>query len=169
MRTLAILVIAFLAASLISPFLTGILWSFGLPMRGAFMLIPWALVFVAAVVLGGRLWPRSPSASYPPGFNPSYAHDHIAIDAESGKLWLRDVSGQTAVLDKRDVLRWNHSYRPLSGEWIDNRLEIEVRDLARPKYTIRFKRHGDSARWNMRKNVAECEEWQARLGSWING
>ena len=51
---------------------------------------------------------------------------------------------------------------------INNRIEIHVRDLNRPMWSIPFNRFNDAWRWNNGKNYAEAEEWQSRLTTWLH-
>lgn len=135
-----------------------------------FSLMVWLVVFVAAFfILKKMLRKTGPSrGAFPDDFNPRYSHDNIAIDVDSGKLWLRDRSG-SRVVDKNDVLRWNRTYRNGNGgSEIDNRLEIHLRDLDRPKCVVRFKRHGDTWKSGAARNAQESEEWVSRLTTWIN-
>ena len=105
--------------------------------------------------------------SYSEGFTPTYAHDNIAIDVPNGKLWLRDQSGYSAVLNKGDVLRWNEAYVTYGVHHTRNRLVVHVRDLGRPKFEVPFRRHIET-KWGAKKNYAELQEWHSRLTTWVN-
>src|SRR5690606_26273080 len=108
------------------------------------------------------------ASSYPAGFEPSFAHDNIAIDQANGKLWLRDRSGFSAVVDKGDVLRWNRAYVSRGTIEFNNKLEVHVRDLNRPKFEVAFNRHGDTWKSGAARNSQEAEEWASRLTTWCN-
>lgn len=105
---------------------------------------------------------------YPEGFNPSFAHDNIAIDQANDKIWLRDRSGHWAILPRSDILRWNRAFVHRGPIEFDNRIEVHVRDLNRPKYEVAFKRHGEAFKWGAAKNSQEAEEWVSRLTTWVN-
>ena len=105
---------------------------------------------------------------YPDGFNGDYAHDNIAIDQKADKLWVRDPRG-AIVVSKNDILRWNIAHKVTgTGHTVNNRLEIHVRDLGRPKLSAPFNRHSDFLKPGATKNAAECEEWSSRLTTWVN-
>lgn len=155
---------AFLAlfAALVAWFLA--YWFLGLIGLG-FGLTAWVMsLLVAAVVfvifkgkLGGA------PAKLPASFVSSFSHDNIAIDQQNGKLWLRDASGHQVVIDKGDLLRWNVAYVAQGAVHFNNKLEIHVRDLNRPKIDVHFRRHR-----NANRNFADAEEWQSRLTTWVN-
>lgn len=103
------------------------------------------------------------TAKLPDGFVSSFAHDNIAIDQQNGKLWLRSRSGDSKVVDKADVLRWNVAYVSRGAVHYNNKLEVHVRDLRHPKIDVHFDRYRDANR-----NSSEAEEWASRLTTWIN-
>ena len=165
MRTILALIAAFVAWRLSASVVS---------MMGAVGLIGFVLSLVAAVVVfflvkgGGKFGPSA--SAFPPGFNPDFKHINIAIDTKSNRVWLRDrKSGQTTTLDKGDLLRWTHRYTTANhGTWVKNFIDVEVRDLNRPKYEVAFNRNGEFSIFGARKNQAECEEWQSRLTTWVN-
>lgn len=110
----------------------------------------------------------TPPQKLPPGFVSNFAHDNIAIDQQNAKLWLRDKDGASAVIDKGDVLRWNVAYTAFGAVHIKNMLQVHVRDLNRPKFDVRFDRHGDRFKSGADRNYAEAQEWDSRLTTWIN-
>lgn len=135
-----------------------------------FSLIVWLIVFVAAFFLLKKMLRKTsrPPTVFPAGFNARYSHDNIAIDIDAGKLWLRDERG-ARVVDKSDILRWNRIYRNGNlGTEVDNRLEIHLRDLDRPKHVVRFNRHADTRKSGATLNAQESEEWMSRLTTWKN-
>lgn len=155
---------AFLA--LVAAFIAWFLayWFLGLIGLG-FGLTAWVMSLVIAVVVfviaKGKV--GSAHAKLPAGFISSFSHDNIAIDQQNGKLWLRDASGHQTVVDKGDLLRWNVAYVAQGAVHFNNKLEIHVRDLTRPKIDVHFRRHRDANR-----NFADAEEWQSRLTTWVN-
>ena len=101
------------------------------------------------------------------GFQSDFKHDNIAINSQTGMLWVRDISGKTATLDKDDVLRWTLACTEIGDLSVKNRIELHVQDLKMPMWTVRFNRHGDTWKWNARRNHAEALEWQSRLTTWL--
>ena len=161
MRIILALVIAWVLAA-VSGVIPRTFGLYGIP-----VLLFRTVVFIAAFVFLQRKL-KSTGPRLPQDFNASFEHDNIAIDTTANKVWLRDrKSGQTATLDKRDLLRWTHRYTSVGKYWTKNFIDIEVRDLNRPKYEVAFNRHADT-KWGCKKNQAECEEWQSRLTTWIN-
>jgi len=135
------------------------------------------LAFGAAIVVfvvgkgkksGGGSAPAPRRGRYPEGFTPSFAHDNIAIDQANDRIWLRDRSGHWAILPRSDILRWNRAFVHRGPIEFDNRIEVHVRDLNRPKYEVAFKRHGEAFKWGAAKNSQEAEEWVSRLTTWVN-
>lgn len=131
-----------------------------------------AFLFQVAIFIGAFLFvyslQKKTGPKLPQDFNASFGHDNIAIDTNANKIWLRDrKTGQTAILNKSDLLRWSHRYTSIGQYWTKNFIDLEVRDLNRPKYEIAFNRHADT-KWGCKKNQAQCEEWQSRLTTWIN-
>lgn len=102
----------------------------------------------------------------------TYAADNLALDVAGGRLWLRDVSGRTVIVDLGSVAAWEHTWTDISNVWghhfhTNNRMTFRLRDLDHPTVTVRFRRYGDTFRSN--KNHAEASQWQARLTNLING
>lgn len=165
MRVILALVVAFVAfnvGGIVGYFLFADL---GIPFLG-FLISPAAAIF--AFVWAMRRGKETAPKSYPEGFTPTYAHDNIAIDVPNGKLWLRDQSGYSAVLNKGDVLGWSEAYVTYGVHHTRNRLEVNVRDLGRPKFEVPFRRHMDTFKWGAKKNYAELQEWHSRLTAWVN-
>ena len=167
MRTILTLVAALVALFFVQAITTPIVGGLGLPLGLA------AAIAVFFLLKGNsQAGPTGTSAGFgkkfPAGFTANFAHENIAIDQAAGMLWLRDRSGHTTVVKKGDILRWTHTYKPTKGVWINNCIEIAVRDLNRPLYYVHFRRHSETWIWNAPKNTAECEEWQSRLTTWVN-
>lgn len=165
MRVLLALVAAFVAfiAAGIIPGMLGIGGVMGLLLQLA------AAIGVFFMMKGAGKGGPSASA-LPAGFSKDFHHDNIAIDTKSNKVWLRDrKSGHAATFDKGDLLRWSHRYTTGNhGTWVKNFIDVEVRDLNRPKYEVAFNRNGELSIFGARKNQAECEEWTSRLTTWVN-
>ena len=117
---------------------------------------------------GATSIPAGLGKKYPAGFTASFAHDNIAIDEPAGKIWLRGKGGYSAVLSKSEILRWNVAYISNGPHHLNNRLEIHVRDLNRPKCEVAFRRHSDAWKWSAARNAQEAEEWASRLTTWVN-
>lgn len=130
-----------------------------------FGLIGWVLSLIVAVVVFFMVKGKAGTTQVklPDGFISSFSHDNIAIDQQNGKLWVRDASGHQTVVDKGDLLRWNVAYVAQGAVHFNNRLELHVRDLNRPKIDVNFRRHR-----NEKRNFADAEEWQSRLTTWVN-
>lgn len=134
-------------------------------------LIAVALAVIAAFLVASRFSVSSSvssaSTDKADAFVPDFRHDNIAISSPADKLWVRDKSGKSAILDKADILRWNLAFTSFGIEHTNSRIEIHVRDLNRPMWSIPFKRHSDTWKWSARNNYAEAEEWQSRLTTWL--
>lgn len=158
MRVVLSLVLAFVIATVFNRMLP----------YGVQGIMPWLAVFVVAFFILKKMLRTTKPPPVPADFNARYSHDNIAIDIDAGKLWLRDKSG-SRVVDKSEVLRWNRIYRNGNGgSEIDNRLEVHLRDLDRPKWVVPFKRHGDTWKSGAARNAQESEEWASRLTTWMN-
>lgn len=103
----------------------------------------------------------------PQEFDANFSHNNIAINTESGKIWLRDVSGKTAIFDKADISRWRHEHASLGLKNYDNRLIVDVRDLSSPVWTVRFSRHNDNFDKGAKQNFEDARDWHSRLTAWL--
>lgn len=131
-------------------------------------LLPWGIVFVVSFLVLKKMLRKEKPLPLPADFKARYAHDNIAMDTESGKLWIRDRSG-SRVVDRSDILRWNRTFRTGNGAAeVNNALEIHLRDLDRPKSVVQFKRHNDFWKSGAARNAQESEEWVSRLTTWVN-
>lgn len=157
MKRLVIGVLVFFASSL------------ALGVLGINSVISLVLSLAVAFFVASRLPADSAAgAAKTEGFVSDFKHDNIAINTQTGKLWVRGHDGRSAVLDKADILRWNLAFTSVGVHHINNRIEIHVRDLNRPMWSIPFNRFNDAWRWNNGKNYAEAEEWQSRLTTWLH-
>jgi hypothetical protein len=118
-----------------------------------------ALITVTVGFMTPRLTPRL-------AFEPTHQHDHIALDA-SGRVWVRDESGQEVILNKDDIEQWTHHYVANGQYRARNRIELRTRDLNRPVVSVRFKRHPDTV-WGAPRNASEAAEWHARLSALLH-
>ena len=164
MKRLIVGVLVFFVAQFVLAVLLGGMLGFG-----GFSIVTLLLSIGIAWFVASRVRPdSSSSAGKVDGFVSDYRHDNIAINSQTGKLWVRDRDGRSAVLDKADILRWNLAFTSLGVIHTQNRIEIHARDLNRPMWSIPFNRHGDTWKWNARKNYAEAEEWNSRLTTWLH-
>lgn len=105
-------------------------------------------------------------------FTPAFQSRNIALDTERGKLWLRDASGRERVFAKDEILRWKTSSVQLSRRAdvasLKNAIEIDVRDLASPRWRIEFDSYSRRFFGGERENASEMEDWFSRLTTWMN-
>ncbi|WP_285404045.1 hypothetical protein [Luteibacter sp. ME-Dv--P-043b] len=155
---------------------TGLLLVLGAPFT-----VSAILAFVPALMTGGltRLrWRPQPLVARPflakgePPLNATYASDNLALDATSGRLWLRDVTGRRLIVDLADVAAWEHTWTDTSNAWghrsrIRNELAFRLRRLDIPTVRVLFRRYSDA--FNGNKNFEEAATWQARITTLING
>lgn len=99
------------------------------------------------------------------GFEPSIAHDNIALDMARGTLWIRDASGADRYLKREDLLTWKTAHDFKNGTF-RQRIELDVRDVQRPRWQVLFERHSDRRVKTSRLNTQERDEWFARLRAW---
>ena len=152
-------------------------WGLAGAVVGSIPFIGWIIWIVLLLVLSlgarGEATVGMPSGpSGVPDFTADYQSSNIAIDSNRNKIWVRDVSGQSRVFDRSEILRWNTSSVEVNRNgkhWIGNcAIEVHVRDLSRPKWRARFSRHGTFLISSERSNEAEMQEWYSRLTTWIN-
>ncbi|SFW74473.1 hypothetical protein [Luteibacter sp. UNCMF366Tsu5.1] len=161
-------------------FITWALVALLLLISGAPVLIAAALGALAgllmAAIFGGRKKDPSQAGSYHARgevpLTATYASDNIALDLAGRRLWLRDTSGQTVIVDLDQVAAWEHTWRDTTNGWgkvfrIKNEMVFRLRQLDQPTVRIRFRRHNDA--FNGNANFAEAEAWQARLTTLLNG
>lgn len=108
--------------------------------------------------------PKPPSKQHV-DFDPAIAHDNIALDTARGTLWIRDASGAERYLQRNDLLSWKTAHDWKNGT-SRQRIELDVRDVQRPRWQVLFQRHSD--RWvkSSKVNAQERDEWFARLRAW---
>lgn len=99
------------------------------------------------------------------GFDPDIRHDNIALDTRTDTLWIRDASGAERYLKRPDLLSWKTAHDERNGTF-RQRIEIDVPDLKRPRWSVLFQRHSDTWIKSSRKNGQERDEWFARLRAW---
>jgi hypothetical protein len=99
-------------------------------------------------------------------FEATHAHDHLAINENTGQLWIRDVSGKEVILRKSEVQEWLHRYVANGQYKARNALELRLTSLDQPSVTAKFNRHRDDI-WGAPKNAAEAQEWFARLNAFL--
>lgn len=99
------------------------------------------------------------------GFEPDIWHDNIALDPHSDVLWIRDASGAERYLERSDLLSWKSNHDWNNGTF-RQRIEIDVKDVARPRWHVLFQRHSDTWKKTSQRNGQERDEWFARLRAW---
>ena len=100
------------------------------------------------------------------GFNPDLRHDNIALDTARDELWIRDASGEQRYLRRDDLLSWKTAHDAGGSGVCRQRLELDVRDVGRPRWRVMFQRHSDGWFRGSNANVKERDEWFARLRAW---
>lgn len=114
-------------------------------------------------------WPRQ---GMPQDFIPTHLHDNIALDAKTGRVWVRhDGTGQERVFTSSEITGWSMSSESVSNaygrRWIKNVcLDIQTKDLDRPIWKARFKRFSENKPTT--QNQDECSEWFQRLEALFN-
>ncbi|MCD9098025.1 hypothetical protein LU699_13220 [Luteimonas fraxinea] len=98
-------------------------------------------------------------------FSAGISHDHIALDQERDKLWIRDPARGERYLDRNDILSIRTAF-DVRGSVTNQRLELQVRDVEHPLWQVPFVRHSDRRHKGMERNGAERDEWFARLKAW---
>ena len=99
------------------------------------------------------------------GFEPELRHDNIALDTASDTLWIRDASGAERYLERGDIIGFKTAHDWNNGTF-RQRLEIDVKDVSRPRWHVLFQRHSDTWIKTSKRNGAERDEWFARLRAW---
>lgn len=100
------------------------------------------------------------------GFNPNLRHDNIALDTARDELWIRDASGEQRYLRRDDLLSWKTAHDAGGSGVCRQRLELDVRDVGRPRWNVLFQRHSDGWFRGSNANAKERDEWFARLRAW---
>lgn len=109
---------------------------------------------------------RTPEASaFREGFTPEVAHDNIALDTLTDLLWIRDPAGGERYLERSDIIGFKAAHDWNNGTF-RQRIEIDVRDVHRPRWHVLFQRHSDTWIKTSKRNGAERDEWFARLRAW---
>lgn len=118
--------------------------------------------------------PRLPATLTAPGqdsLTPTHADANIAIDAKSGRVWIRDERGKCHILQRHEIREWEHHWttqsKPLGLYHVQNYMELRTDSLDRPTVRLRFNRYSDALNW--RRNYDAGVEWQARLTTFLNG
>lgn len=123
-------------------------------------------------VLVGAMWivplmfrkPKPKPAKHT-DFDPSIAHDNIALDTGRNVLWIRDASGAERYVRTEELLAWRTNSDRNDGHF-RQRLELDVSDVQRPRWNVLFQRHSDRRIKSSRINTAERDEWFARIRAW---
>lgn len=98
-------------------------------------------------------------------FDPAIAHDNIALDTLNDLLWVRDPSGVECYLERSDVLSFKTAHDWNNGTF-RQRIEIDTKNIQRPRWHVLFQRHSDHWKKSSRLNGQERDEWFARLRAW---
>lgn len=129
----------------------------------ALLLIASTMWWVPRIAAGPRKMAPTASAD----FTPSIAHDNIALDTERDTLWIRDASGVERYLRREDLLSWKSAHDWNNGTF-RQRIEMDVRDVGRPRWQVLFQKHSDTWKKSSQKNGQERDEWLARLRAWTH-
>jgi hypothetical protein len=98
-------------------------------------------------------------------FNPTLAHDNIALDADRDMLWIRDVSGATRYVRRGELLSWKTD-SALAGRMLHHQIHLQVSDVQQPLWRVEFKRHAEGWKHSAKRNSEERSEWFARVQAW---
>lgn len=99
------------------------------------------------------------------GFEPDVRHDNIALDTLTDLLWIRDPSGAERYLERSDIIGFKTAHDWNNGTF-RQRIEIDVKDVHRPRWQVLFQRHSDTWKKTTKRNGQERDEWFARLRAW---
>lgn len=99
------------------------------------------------------------------GFDPDVVHDNIALDTKSDTLWIRDASGEQRYVQRGDLIAWKSAHDWNNGTF-RQRLELDLKDVRRPRWHVLFQRHSDTWIKTSKRNGQERDEWFARLRAW---
>lgn len=138
-------------------------------MTGLILLI----IGVGAVVLLITKTRRNDGGYNVPGaipFTPTHADQNIAIDTNSGRIWLRDEKGRVWIFHKSAVRTWKHHWTEWRNQAFTfrekNYIEICVDDLDRPTHRVPFDKFSD--KFGNQRNHTTANEWSDRLTTFIN-
>lgn len=163
LKLLRWLLTALLVLALLRSFGDGFLAVASTALLAGFFLL--ALWLVPHVFVQQRRLNTSKPATFRDGFEPDFRHDNIALDSRSDTVWIRDASGAERYLERGDMLRWKSNHDWKNGTF-RQRIEIDVNDVARPRWHVLFQRHSDTWIKTSKRNGAERDEWFARLRAW---
>lgn len=127
----------------------------------AFSMVAFAC-WAAPRLLRGKKLTAPPSSSE---FNPTLAHDNIALDADRDMLWIRDVSGAARYVRRGELLSWKTD-SALTGRMLHHQIHLQVRDVQQPLWRVEFKRHAEGWKHSAKRNSEERSEWFARIQAW---
>lgn len=115
-----------------------------------------------------------PSTLTAPGqdpLTPTHADLNIALDAKSGRVWVRDEKGKRHILHRQEIREWEHRWtnhaNAIAVFHKHNYMELRTTNLDCPTVRLRFDRYMDGLNW--RRNYEAGVAWQARLTTFING
>lgn len=117
--------------------------------------------WVPRIAAGPRKAPPKPNAE----FNPSIAHDNIALDPQRDLLWIRDPKLGERFVCHGDLLSWRTDQDWNNGTF-RQRIELQLRDVNQPSWQVLFQRHSDTWKSSSKKNGQERDEWFARIQAW---
>lgn len=128
----------------------------------------YTLFFKKKAGLGSASWPRP---GMPSDFNPTHAHDNVALDAKTKRLWVREESGREQLFEACDITGWSATNSTSSNaygkSWPANvYLEIKTTSVDKPLWRARFKRYGE--KMPEQRNYNDCQEWFERLNAVYN-
>lgn len=99
------------------------------------------------------------------GFEPDARHNNVALDTVSDLLWIRDPSGAERYLERSDIIGFKTAHDWNNGTF-RQRIELDVKDVHRPRWHVLFQRHSDTWKKTTKRNGQERDEWFARLRAW---
>lgn len=115
-------------------------------------------------LLAGRFAARSQKLR--DEINATHTHDNIAVDARSGKVWVRDHHGRQAIFDPEVLAGWDVRYDQTpraSGEAWPYKVFLDLTAMTgeRAVWRVRFNRHQELTPGS--RNLQECREWSQLL------
>jgi hypothetical protein len=128
----------------------------------------YTLFFKKKAGMGPARWPRP---GVPEDFIPTHAHDNVALDAKTKRLWVREESGREQLFEAGDITGWsatNSTNTNAYGKsWPANvYLEIKTTSVDKPLWRARFKHYGEKT--PEQRNYNDCQEWFERLNAVYN-
>ena len=114
--------------------------------------------------------------SIPADFNATHWNKNIALNANTGALWVRDKSGQTATFGRSDLLGWEMKNSVFKSTAVagprdtpmDNELLVKAKSIDKPVWTVQFNAHSSLTGRGNHDNHQELRDWYERLNAVYN-